>query len=57
MGKLFTKDQSAYTYLPESVKAFPDGQDFLSIMQKVGFKDTNCQTVAFGIATIYTGKK
>ncbi|WP_163380750.1 bifunctional demethylmenaquinone methyltransferase/2-methoxy-6-polyprenyl-1,4-benzoquinol methylase UbiE [Cyclobacterium sp. SYSU L10401] len=57
IGKLISKDQSAYTYLPESVKAFPDGRDFLDILEKVGFKQTQCKTLTFGISSIYTGIK
>jgi len=57
IGKIISKDQSAYTYLPESVKAFPDGRDFLDILEKVGFKQTQCKTLTFGISSIYTGIK
>ena len=57
IGKLFSKDSSAYTYLPESVKAFPDGEDFLNVLIKAGFKDTKAIPVTFGIASIYIAKK
>ena len=57
LGKLFSKDSSAYTYLPESVKAFPDGEDFLAVLKKAGFKETKAIPVTFGIASIYTAKK
>ena len=57
IGKLFSKDNSAYTYLPASVSAFPDGTDFLNIMQKCGFKNTKCKSLTFGIASIYSGTK
>ncbi len=57
IGRLISKDQSAYTYLPESVKAFPDGQDFLEIMKQIGYKETTCKTLTFGISSIYTGIK
>lgn len=57
IGKVISKDQAAYTYLPESVQAFPDGRDFLDILEKVGFKNTRCKTLTFGISSIYTGKK
>ena len=57
IGKLISKDQSAYTYLPESVEAFPDGEDFLSILKKVGFKSTECRPLTFGISSIYIGQK
>jgi demethylmenaquinone methyltransferase / 2-methoxy-6-polyprenyl-1,4-benzoquinol methylase len=57
IGSVVSKDNSAYTYLPESVKAFPDGQDFLNILQKIGFQDTQCKPLTFGISSIYTGIK
>lgn len=57
VGKFVSKDNAAYTYLPESVQAFPDGQDFLSIFEKVGFKKTKWHSLTFGISSIYTGIK
>jgi len=57
IGKLFSKDARAYTYLPESVAAFPDGKAFTALMDKVGFKNTKCRPLAFGICSIYTGVK
>jgi demethylmenaquinone methyltransferase/2-methoxy-6-polyprenyl-1,4-benzoquinol methylase len=57
IGKLFSKDSRAYSYLPESVAAFPDGADFIAVMDKVGFKHTKCRPLAFGICSIYTGIK
>ena len=57
IGKTVSKDSSAYTYLPESVQAFPDGEDFLEIYKKAGFKNTKCIPLTFGICTIYTGQK
>jgi demethylmenaquinone methyltransferase/2-methoxy-6-polyprenyl-1,4-benzoquinol methylase len=56
-GKLFSKDKRAYTYLPESVAAFPDGQDFIALMEKVGYKNTKHRSLTFGISAIYTGIK
>jgi len=57
IGKLFSKDARAYSYLPESVAAFPDGENFTALMDKVGFKHTKCRSLAFGICSIYTGIK
>ena len=57
VGRVISKDKAAYTYLPESVEAFPDGQDFLEILKNIGFKDTACKTLTFGISSIYTGRK
>ncbi len=56
-GKIFSKDRRAYTYLPESVAAFPDGKDFISLMTKVGYKNTKHRSLTFGISAIYTGTK
>lgn len=56
-GKMFSKDKSAYTYLPESVAAFPDGDDFIKLMDKVGFKKSKDIRLSFGICAIYTGIK
>jgi len=57
IGKMFSKNNDAYKYLPESVAAFPDGRNFLTLMHKVGFKDTKFQPLTFGISSIYTGIK
>lgn len=57
IGRIISKDKAAYTYLPESVQSFPDGNDFLEILRKVGFKQTSCKPLTFGISTIYVGKK
>jgi len=56
-GKLISKDTAAYTYLPESVQAFPDGKDFLAILQKTGFKQTEWHALTFGISSIYKAIK
>ncbi len=57
LGKLISKDNAAYTYLPESVEAFPDGNRFLKILEKAGFTNTRCRPLTFGISSIYTGQK
>jgi demethylmenaquinone methyltransferase / 2-methoxy-6-polyprenyl-1,4-benzoquinol methylase len=57
IGKMVSKDKSAYTYLPESVQAFPDGDNFLAILNKVGYKETLCKPLTLGISSIYTGIK
>src|ERR1700759_639101 len=57
IGKLFSKDARAYSYLPESVAAFPDGKNFTGLMDKVGFQNTKNRPLAFGICSIYTGVK
>ncbi|WP_316841643.1 bifunctional demethylmenaquinone methyltransferase/2-methoxy-6-polyprenyl-1,4-benzoquinol methylase UbiE [Pedobacter gandavensis] len=56
-GKIFSKDNKAYTYLPESVAAFPDGEAFNQMMTKVGFKEAKDNRLTFGVCAIYTGVK
>jgi demethylmenaquinone methyltransferase / 2-methoxy-6-polyprenyl-1,4-benzoquinol methylase len=56
-GRLVSGDRSAYTYLPESVEEFPDGEKFIIFMQKSGFKQIQEFRLTFGIATIYIGLK
>lgn len=56
-GAVFSNNKSAYTYLPESVRAFPDGDSFLEIMQAVGFSSCKKRILSLGIVTIYTGIK
>lgn len=57
IGKMVSKDNAAYTYLPESVYAFPDGEDFIQLLTKIGYKDAKATTLLFGIATIYKASK
>ena len=56
-GKRISKDEKAYAYLPESIAAFPEGKDFTSILEKLGYTNVNAFPVSGGIATIYTGVK
>jgi demethylmenaquinone methyltransferase / 2-methoxy-6-polyprenyl-1,4-benzoquinol methylase len=57
VGKLVSKDHRAYTYLPESVQAFPSGVKFLEVMTKAGYRDVQCIPLTGGIASIYLGRK
>jgi len=57
IGKLVSKDSRAYTYLPESVDAFPSGNDFLKVMTELGYREVKCIPLSGGIASIYIGKK
>ncbi|MGK0363984.1 MAG: demethylmenaquinone methyltransferase/2-methoxy-6-polyprenyl-1,4-benzoquinol methylase [Saprospiraceae bacterium] len=57
IGKLTSKDQRAYTYLYESVQAFPDGDDFLAVMNKTGYSSPDLERLTLGICTLYTGVK
>lgn len=57
VGNAVSKDKRAYSYLPESVNAFPEGQDFASILSKVGYKEVNFKPLTGGVATLYSGLK
>ena len=57
IGKVVSKDNAAYTYLPESVHAFPFGEAFLRKLESVGFTETVCKPLTFGISSIYVGSK
>ena len=57
IGKITSKDPKAYRYLYESVQAFPDGEKFLSILKKQGFKSYQCIPLTLGICSIYLGRK
>jgi demethylmenaquinone methyltransferase / 2-methoxy-6-polyprenyl-1,4-benzoquinol methylase len=57
IGKLFSKDNRAYTYLNESVKAFPNNENFTAIMDRQQFKNTSFKKLSCGIAAIYKGDR
>jgi demethylmenaquinone methyltransferase / 2-methoxy-6-polyprenyl-1,4-benzoquinol methylase len=57
IGRLVSRDKAAYTYLPESVDAFPDGDNFLKHLEKAGFTHTKAQPLTFGISSLYTATK
>lgn len=57
IGRLTSRDTRAYTYLFESVQAFPEGPNFLNILSKTGFYHPQCERLTLGICTIYTASK
>ncbi len=57
IGKLISKDNRAYTYLPDSVNAFPYGEKMKAILLETGFKKVEYKKLSFGIATIYKATK
>ena len=57
VGKLVSKDNAAYTYLPESVAAFPSGQAFLKELEIAGFRHPQHIKLTFGIAALYIATK
>jgi demethylmenaquinone methyltransferase/2-methoxy-6-polyprenyl-1,4-benzoquinol methylase len=56
VGEAVSKNDGAYRYLPDSVAAFPDGEDFLDRLRQAGYHDVTCQPLTFGIASLYKGK-
>lgn len=57
IGNWLSKDSRAYTYLPESVEAFPEGEAFASILSKIGFSKVQIIPLSGGIASIYFATK
>ena len=57
IGRMFSKDDSAYEYLSESAAVFPHGEAFNNILQKIGFIDVENRPPTFGVASIYVATK
>lgn len=57
LGKLISRNNKAYEYLPESAKHFPSGDDFVEILNKCGFKETACTPLFLSVSSIYQAKK
>ena len=57
IGRLVSKDNRAYTYLPDSVNAFPFGEKMKNILVNVGFSKVEYKKLSLGIATIYKATK
>ena len=57
VGKMFSKDKAAYSYLPDSVYKFPDNEKFLELLRTAGFSETRQVKLTGGVASIYTGLK
>ncbi len=55
IGGALSDNEGAYEYLPASVQAFPDGQDFLRRMENAGFENTEARPLTFGVASLYKG--
>ena len=57
IGKLFSRDRKAYSYLPDSVMKFPDNEDFINLLDNPGFSSIRQKKLTGGVASIYTGIK
>ncbi len=56
-GKLIAKDNTAYEYLPKSIRKFPDVEFLKSLMERVGFVNVSYHPLTFGVSFIHTGEK
>lgn len=56
-GKLLSKDDSAYKYLPRTMKAFPQGEVMKGVIARAGFNGVNVERLTFGICMLYTATK
>jgi len=57
IGRLFSKNKNAYSYLPESVMQFPYNEQFIELMVKAGLSSVSQKKLTWGVASIYTGLK
>ncbi len=57
IGKIISGDKSAYSYLPDSVRRFPERDGFLRLLENCSFKNTYYKSLTFGIVSIYVGEK
>lgn len=57
IGRLTSRDMRAYTYLFESVQAFPEGEDFKNILTKTGYQNPSCERLTLGICSIYSATR
>lgn len=57
VGRLISKDHSAYSYLPKSIEAFVQGKEMVEVLSKNGFKNSLYKTYTFGICSMYIGEK
>jgi demethylmenaquinone methyltransferase / 2-methoxy-6-polyprenyl-1,4-benzoquinol methylase len=56
IGRIFSKNRSAYRYLPETVMRFPENTEFLDLLKSAGFTEVKQKRLTGGIASIYTGR-
>lgn len=54
VGRLVSRDSKAYSYLPATMEAFPQGEVMREILQKAGFREVEFRMFTFGLSTLYT---
>ena len=57
IGRIVSRNKNAYQYLNESVQMFPEGKEFVEILEKLGYKNASCKTLSLGISSIYCAEK
>lgn len=57
IGKRVSHDNSAYSYLPDTMDKVPQGDEMKSILEKAGFRDVVYKRLAFGMCMLYAGRK
>ncbi len=57
VGRIISGHRSAYTYLPTSIRSFPDAEFLAEMMKKVGFHEVSYYPLTFGVSFIHTGRK
>jgi demethylmenaquinone methyltransferase/2-methoxy-6-polyprenyl-1,4-benzoquinol methylase len=57
LGRLVSKHQSAYSYLPASVGTFPAPREFAATISSHGFSEVRAVSLTFGIVYLYTGRR
>ena len=57
IGRMLSKENIAYNYLPASIKVVPQGKIMTDLLKRQGFKQANVRTLTFGICSLYTGVK
>ena len=57
IGRIVSRNSAAYTYLPKSVDAFPEGAEFVRILGSIGLREAKADALTGGIATLYSARK
>lgn len=57
IGRLFSKEKAAYSYLPASIKVVPQGKVMTDLLSRQGFSQAHARTFTFGICSLYTATK
>lgn len=57
IGRIISKDQTAYSYLPKSIEAFVQGKEMVNVLLKNGFKNASYKTYTLGVCSMYIGEK